>query len=287
MKTRGQKIFSFFNTMILIIVGLVCLLPYLNLLAKSFSDNAAVVSGQVGFWPVNFQTSAYEVLVSQRAFWVSAFNSLFITIVGTVLQVFFTVCVGYVGSRQDFVGRKTLNVLYIITMLFNGGMIPTYIVVKETGLMNNLFSIAIPGLVTAFNFIMVRTYVSSLPPSLEEAARIDGAGNMTILFRIIFPLTIPSVATITIFCAVGIWNNYLEASMYLMQPEKRVLPLYLNNMIQATESIDVSSPEVMRNVATQSLVAATIFVSTVPILIVYPFLQKYFLQGLTVGAVKQ
>lgn len=113
-------------------------------------------------------------------------------------------------------------------MPFNGGMIPTYIIVKETGLMNNLLAIAIPGSASAFSFIMVRTYISSLPPSLEEAARIDGAGNMTILFRIIFPLTIPSVATITIFCAVEIWNNYLEASMYLMKPKCRVLPIYLH-----------------------------------------------------------
>ncbi|KRE70098.1 carbohydrate ABC transporter permease [Paenibacillus sp. Soil750] len=286
MKT-GEKVFTVVNYTLLITVGLICVLPFITLLAKSVSEEAYVVSGQVSLWPMGFQLKAYQVLLSGIDFRTAFTNSLFVAVLGTAIQVFFTACVGYAIAKRDLVGRKAINILYVFTMLFNGGMIPTYMVIKNTGLINHLWVLVIPGMVSAFNLILVRNYFESLPYSLEESARIDGAGNLTILFRIMLPISKPLLATIAIFSAVGIWNNYMDPLMYLTKKEVQVLPLFLQNVVAAANKNGLENPEQLANIASETFRAAAIFVSSIPILLVYPFLQKYFVTGLTLGAVKQ
>ncbi|OAS21446.1 carbohydrate ABC transporter permease [Paenibacillus oryzisoli] len=286
MKT-GEKVFTVVNYTLLITVGLICVLPFITLLAKSVSEEAYVVSGQVGLWPMGFQLQAYKVLLSGVDFRTAFTNSLFVAVIGTAVQVFFTACVGYAIAKRDLVGRKAINILYVFTMLFNGGMIPTYMVIKNTGLINHLWVLVIPGMVSAFNLILVRNYFESLPHSLEESARIDGAGNLTILFRIMLPISKPLLATVAIFSAVGIWNNYMDPLMYLTKKEVQVLPLFLQNVVAASNKNGMENPEQLANIASETFRAAAIFVSSIPILLVYPFLQKYFVTGLTLGAVKQ
>lgn len=285
--STGEKVFTVVNYTLLLTVGLICVLPFITLLAKSVSEEAYVVSGQVSLWPMGFQLKAYEVLLSGIDFRRAFTNSLLVAVVGTAVQVFFTACVGYAIAKRDLAGRKAINILYVFTMLFNGGMIPTYMVIKNTGLINHLWVLVIPGMVSAFNLILVRNYFESLPHSLEESARIDGAGNLTILFRIMLPISKPLLATIAIFSAVGIWNNYMDPLMYLTKKEVQVLPLFLQNVVAAANKNGLENPEQLANIASETFRAAAIFVSSIPILLVYPFLQKYFVTGLTLGAVKQ
>jgi putative aldouronate transport system permease protein len=285
--SSGEKVFAVFNYTLLILIGLLCVLPFITLLAKSISEEAYVVSGQVSLWPMGFQLKAYEVLLSGADFRNAFKNSIFIAVCGTAIQVFFTACVGYAIAKKDLLGRKAINIMYVFTMLFNGGMIPTYLVIKETGLINHLWVLIVPGMVSAFNLILVRNYFEALPHSLEESARIDGAGNLTVLFRIMLPLSKPLLATIAIFSAVGIWNNYMDPLMYLTKKEVQVLPLFLQSIVAAANKNGLENPEELANIASETFRAAAIFVSSIPILLVYPFLQKYFVTGLTLGAVKQ
>lgn len=285
--TTGEKVFTIFNYIILTVLSLICILPYISLMAKSFSEEAYVISGQIGLLPKGFQINAYKVLLSGVDFRIAFCNSMFITAAGTAIQVFFTTCVGYAISKRDLPGHKAINILYVFTMLFNGGLIPTYLVIKETGLMNNLFVLVIPGMVSTFNLILARNYFESLPYSLEESAKIDGAGNLTVLFRIMLPISKASMATIAIFSAVAIWNNYMGPLMYLTKTSVRVLPVFLQNIVAASNMNNSDSPEELANTASESFRAAAIFVSTLPILLIYPFLQSYFVKGLTLGSVKQ
>lgn len=282
----GDRLFVMCNTVFLIALSLTCLLPFITLFAKSVSANEFVVSGQVHFFPKGFSLEAYRLLMEFRAFKTSFINSVFITVVGTLIHVFFTAIVSYVASKPDIPGRKLINALYIFTMLFSGGLIPTFLVVKETGLMNNLFVLVIPSLVSAFNMIIMRNYFEQLPYSLEESARIEGAGNLRVLFQVILPISLPSLATISIFYAVGTWNNYFGPLIYLNREEVSVLPLFLQRIISATGSVNVDNFELMQNVASESFRASAIFISAIPIIIIYPFLQKYFIKGMTMGAVK-
>lgn len=286
--TKGERRFKAFNNVFLVIVGLVCLLPYINLLAKSLSKEAYVVSGDVTFWPIGFTTDAYRILISNRYFTTAFRNSVLVTVAGTIVHTFFTLCVGYFCSKEHIPGSRFLQRLYVFTMLFSGGTIPTYIVIQRLGLINNLMVMILPGMVTTFNMILARNYFYTIPDSLEESAHIDGASNLVVFFRIMLPMAIPSVATITIFIAVGLWNSYMGPLIYLTRSDVRLLSVYLKDIVTAADMQSLENPELINNhVANESFRAAAIFLSTLPILVVYPFLQKYFIVGMTIGAVKE
>lgn len=285
--TKGEKAFSFFNYAFLLLLAAVCLLPYITLLAKSFSAESYVVSGSITFWPKGFNTKAYAGLMNSSFFRTAFTNSLIVTISGTLVHVFFTLCVGYVCSKEHIPGSRTLMRMYVFTMLFSGGMIPSFIVVKSLGLMNNLLVMVLPGMVSTFNMILARNYFYTVPDSLEESAKLDGASNLQVFFRIMLPMAIPSVATIAIFTAVGLWNNYMTPLIYLTKSNVKLLSVYLKDIITASDMQSLDNPELFDRVASESFRAAAIFVSTAPILLVYPFLQKYFIVGMTIGAVKQ
>lgn len=287
-QTRAEKRFGYFNNAFLILLGLICLLPYINLLAKSLSSEAHVLAGDILFLPKGFNVDAYTGLLTIPIFKTAFRNSLIVTVLATAVHTFFTIAVGYMTSKEHIPGSRLIMRMYVFTMLFGGGTIPTYMVIKACGLMNNLLVMVLPGMVGAFNMIMARNYFYTIPDSLEESAKLDGASNLTVFFRIMLPMAIPSVATITIFIAVGVWNNYLGPKMYLTKNNVKVLSLYLKQIIDAANLANTAEgAEMLDKVAAASFRAAAIFISTVPILCVYPFLQKYFIVGMTMGAVKQ
>lgn len=286
-QSRGDKIFRFINYIILSLIGVICLFPFLNVLAKSLSSEGFVVSGQVWLWPRGFNVKAYKYILTNNSFWRSMKNSLYVTVAGTTLNTMLTLFVAYAVSRKHLVGRGGILFLYIFTMMFSGGMIPTYLVVKQFHLLNKLEALFIPGLVSAFNLTLMRNYFATIPDSLEESARIDGASNLRILFRIMIPLALPSIATISLFVMVGYWNDYLNPLIYITSTSKRTLQVFLRGVVNAAKDVNMNDFDALTELSLETIRGATVFAATLPILLVYPFLQRYFVAGATVGAVKQ
>ncbi len=275
----------------LVLFALTTLLPFMNLVAKSFSSDTAVISGRVLFWPIGMNIQTYNWILDGNTFFNAFKVSVIITVGGAVMAVILTAMSAYPLSRTTFRGRKTFLYIWVFIMLFNGGMVPNYMLYRTLGMMDSLWSLMLPGLVNVSNMFLIKNYFETLPDSLEEAARIDGANNMRVLFQIILPISLPMLATITLFYAVGYWNDYFTARMYISSIDKRPLQAYLYDMINNALTLQndgsgaVSADDVM-GLTAESVRAAAITLSTVPILIVYPQLQKYFVSGIVVGSVK-
>ena len=279
----------------LILFALTTLLPFLNLVAKGFSGESAVISGRVLFWPLDPTIKTYSYVLRGNTFFNAFKVSLLITLVGSVSAVVVTAMTAYPLSRSNFRGRKGFLYLWVFIMLFNGGMVPIYMLYRVLGLMDTMWCLMLPGLVSVYNMLLIKNYFETLPDSLEEAARIDGASNMRVLFQIVLPISLPMLATITLFYAVSYWNDYFTARMYISSIDKRPLQLYLydliNNALQimnqgADGNTGALSADDVMNLTPESVRAAAITLSTLPILLVYPQLQKYFVSGIVVGSVK-
>jgi len=276
------------NIVVLFILGLTTLLPFLHVLAKSLSSQLAISLGQVTFLPVDLQIGTFQYVLEQDQFTGSFRNSVIITIAGTALALIMTVMIAYPLSKPKLKGRKFFMLVFVFVMLFSGGMVPNYLLYKTFGLVNTLWALIVPGMLSVFNILLVKTFFEELPESVEESARIDGANNFTILFRIVLPMALPVLAAVGLFFAVAYWNNYFSAVLYITKPDLKPLQMYLYELISQ------SSPEMgmeidadrMMNVDPESIRAATIMLSTLPILCLYPFLQKYFVKGITIGSVK-
>lgn len=282
--TVGQAV----NYILLVVLAFICLYPFLNVIAYSLSGYNAVLSGEVTFYPIDFTVSAYQQILGKTQIWNSMRTTVLVTLLGTGLSLILTIFASYALSRNDLPGRKFLTGVILFTMYFSGGMIPTFLVVKGVGLYDTLGALFIPQAVNVFNFIVMRTFFRNLPESLEEAARIDGASYMQVLIRIVLPLSLPIIATIGLFYAVGYWNTYFDALLYIQDPNKYTLQLRLRSLLFGEElnNSGVNLEGLGTQVMTQSLKMATVAVSTIPILIVYPWLQKYFVKGVMVGSVK-
>lgn len=288
--SKAEKIFDFFNVIVLGLLGLTTLFPFLNVFAKALSSEVALTRGIVTIFPVDLQFGTFKYVLSQSQF-ISSFRvSVFITIVGTLFSMTMTVLAAYPLSKQHLMGRKAFVMLYVFIMLFSGGMIPKYILMKSLNLLNNVWVLILPNLISVFNMIIVKTFFEELPESVEESARIDGASNSKILFLIVLPMSLPVLASVGLFYAVGYWNNYMSAVLYITKPSLKPLQQYLYDLItQSMNTIDAGGTvniDAAMNIAPDSVRAATIIVSTLPILCVYPFLQKYFVKGITIGSVK-
>lgn len=279
----------------LILFALTTLLPFLNLVAKGFSGESAVISGRVLFWPLDPTIKTYSYVLQGNTFFNAFKVSLLITLVGSVSAVVVTAMTAYPLSCSNFRGRKGFLYLWVFIMLFNGGMVPNYMLYRVLGLMDTMWCLMLPGLVSVYNMLLIKNYFETLPDSLEEAARIDGASNMRVLFQIVLPISLPMLATITLFYAVSYWNDYFTARMYISSIDKRPLQLYLydliNNALQimnqgADGNTGALSADDVMNLTPESVRAAAITLSTLPILLVYPQLQKYFVSGIVVGSVK-
>ncbi len=287
-KKRKIKLGTIVNYLLLALLAFVCLYPFLNVLAYSVSGYNAVLSNRVTIYPIDFTLEAYRQILRRTQIWMAMRTTVLITLMGTLLSLVLTVFAAYALSRQDLPGRKVFTVIILFTMYFGGGMIPTFLVVKGVGLYDMLGALFIPQSINVFNFIVMRTFFRNLPESLEEAARIDGASHMQSLVKIILPLSLPILATIGLFYAVGYWNSYFDALLYIQSPEKYTLQLRLRGLLFGEElnNSGANLEGIGTQVMTQSLKMATVAVSTIPILIVYPWLQKYFVKGVMIGSVK-
>ena len=288
MKKKKITVGQVINYILLLVLAFVCLYPFLNVIAYSLSGYNAVLSGEVTFYPIDFTLSAYQQILGKTQIWNSMRTTVLVTVMGTGLSLILTIFAAYALSRNDLPGRKFFTGMILFTMYFGGGMIPTFLVVKGVGLYDTLGALFIPQAVNVFNFIVMRTFFRNLPESLEEAARIDGASYMQVLVKIVLPLSLPIIATIGLFYAVGYWNTYFDALLYIQDPNKYTLQLRLRSLLFGEElnNSGVNLEGLGTQVMTQSLKMATVAVSTVPILIVYPWLQKYFVKGVMLGSVK-
>ena len=286
-RTRGERIFNVINIIIVTLVGLLCLAPFIHVIAKSFSGNMPLVLKQVYFWPKEFQWDNYSFVLNNKQYLVSMKNSVIITVCGTALSMIITFLTAFVFTRQNLPFQKLYVRLFIFTMFFGGGIIPTYLLFSNVGLLDTYWVLILPGAVGTFNIILMRNFMESISPSLEESARIDGASNMTILFRIILPLSIPAIATISLFFAVGKWNAYFNAVIYTTRKDLMPIQLYLRNILQNLDLLAEEDPEQLAYVSTEGVRASTTISAILPILCVYPFLQKYFVGGMMIGAVKE
>lgn len=287
-KTLSDWSLDFFVYFVLLLSGLATLLPLANILSKSISDESAVVSGKVGILPVGFQLDTMKYVVSSSQFLHSIGISLLITIVGTVLAILVTALTAYPLSKRHLPGISFIMLLFIFTMMFNGGIIPNYLLMKKLHLINSLWSLMLPALISVFNMLVIKSYYESLPEALEESAKMDGARNFTILFRIILPLSVPVIATIALFYAVYFWNDYFHPMLYINDASLKPLQLYLRDIVLNADSSNAlnKSTDDLMNTSPEGVRSATVIASIIPMLLVYPYLQKHFVKGVLIGSVK-
>ncbi len=296
MKTSwSRKLFLVINYFIITFMALICVLPFINLLAISFSAKEAVIANKVTFWPVGFSLRSYQFILKNNQFIKSLIISVERTVPGVILNMVLVVLTAFPLSKSvsEFRLRNYFSWFFVITILFNGGLIPTYLVVKYTGLLNSILALILPGAINVFNMLVVMNYMRSLPKELEEAAYIDGAGHMQVLLKVILPVCKPTLATVTLFSFVNHWNSWFDGMIYMNTVDKYPLQSYLQTVIINTESFfrnasntsaDIANYVRLVNARTTS--AAQLFLAMIPILCVYPFLQRYFTTGLVMGSVK-
>lgn len=288
-KSKGDKALVLICYLILILVAVVIVLPILNLVAVSVSDQTPVISGKVKFWPVGFQLEAYRYVIGSRQFFTSLSVSLFVTLVGSTLAVICSVLVAYPLSRQNIPGRKALLLIFLFTMMFNGGIIPSYLLIMRLNMINSVWSLILPQLVNVYNLLIVKNYMEALPESLVEAAKIDGASQTRILRSVVLPMAKPVLATVFMFFVVTYWNSYFDAKMYITDRDLMPIQQYLQTVIFEAQSpagdYALSTTESM-DTASKSIINATVVCAMIPMMILYPALQKFFAKGATVGAVK-
>lgn len=276
--------FTVANSVLLTTISLIMIFPMWREISISFSSMAEAMKGGVFIWPRGFNMSAYESVFTSRYLWLAYRNSIWVTIAGTALGVILTAMTAYPLAKPGIPGKNVMLYCILFTMLFSGGIIPTYLVVKQLGLLNTLWSLILPTSISAFNVIIMISFFRTIPAELEESAMMDGAGPIRIFFTIVLTLSKPVLATISVWEAVGYWNNYLYALFYLNDKNHYTLPLLLKDIING--QILAQSTGELTGSSTESVIAATIVLAIIPILCVYPFLQKYFVKGTLVGAVK-
>ena len=292
-KTRANRIFHFVNIFILAVVSLLCVLPFINLLAISFSDSAAVAAGAVGFTPVDFTLSAYEYALKGGKFIRALLISFERVFLGVGLNLILMVLTAYPLSktRKKVAGRNIYMVYFVITMLVSGGMIPTYLVVTGLGLKDTIWALILPGALPVYNMVILMNFMRGIPEEIEEAAAIDGASPFQILTRVLLPILKPALATVGLFCIVTHWNDWFSGMIYMNNPDNYPLQTYLQSLLQNFEQLlrTQSSQDIQALLAQMDARtgrAAQLFLGAIPVMVIYPFLQKYFTKGLVLGSVK-
>lgn len=289
-ETKGEKAFRVVNLVLMLLVMVLCIYPILYIIFASVSDSNQLMgySGLL-FMPKGFTLEAYKLVFQRPDILVGYRNTIFIVVVGTALNILFTAVAAFVMSRQDFMFRKAFTLMVVISMMFTGGMIPKYLVVNNLlNLGDTYWTLLLPGLIIASNLMVMKTYFQSIPRSLEEAARIDGASDIKILFKVILPLSLPVMAVMVLYYGVHHWNSWFDAMLYIRSRELYPLQIVLREIVisNGTSSMMTAVDADMSNSVSETIKYATMVVATVPILCVYPFLQKYFVKGVLVGAVK-
>ncbi|MFP7286639.1 carbohydrate ABC transporter permease [Shouchella clausii] len=290
-RSRTYRIFSVFNIVFLLVLSAICIMPLIHILAVSFSAPAPANANLVRFWPVDFTVSAWEQTFGNQNFLRALWNGVFRTVLGTVISLVTITLAAYALSKEDreFKGRKMYMYALVFVMLFNGGLIPTYILVQNLGLINTIWALVLPGAVNVFNLILLLNFFrTGVPKSLEEAAFIDGAGHFQILFKIYLPISLPALATVGLFTMVGQWNSWFDGLIYLTDSTKYPLSTFLQTIIVQNDFSQLNvNPDEVKALSERTVRSAQIFIGALPIIIVYPFLQKYFVKGIVLGSVKE
>ena len=290
-KSVSGRIFDTCNYIFLMLLAIVCLYPMYHVLIGSFSDPVQLTRHYGAILsPLGFSLEGYKVVFNNPNIWSGYANTLFYVVVGTIARMLFTLVGAYLLSRKDFVIRKFITFMMVFTMYFSGGMIPSFLVVKLLGLYNTRAAIILPTLISTWNMIIMKTALQAVPDALEESARLDGANDLIILFQILVPVVKATIAVIALYYVVGEWNSWFNAMIYLRDNSKRPLQLFLREILvnnQMTESMDID-PDILerKQGLADVLKYSLILVSTVPVLCVYPFAQKYFVQGVMIGSLK-
>ncbi len=287
-RTPGEKAFDIFNALLLIVAGLITLFPFWYLTAVSLSPIEQVMRGGLILWPEKLTLESYQLILSNSHFTRAIFITVALTIAGTLTNLFMTVLMAYPLSKKRLKGRRILLFMVLFTMLFSGGMIPSFLVMKWFNLLNSFWSVIIPGTISAFNLIILKNFFQGIPEELEESAKMDGCTNTGVLARIVLPLSLPALATFTLFYAVGHWNQFFSSIMYVTNSKLWPIQVILRQMIiqGSTEEFQAAIANDAMEIMPETIKMAAIVVATVPILLVYPFLQKHFAKGVLLGSVK-
>ncbi|MEK4524606.1 carbohydrate ABC transporter permease [Paenibacillus sp. FSL K6-1122] len=292
-RSLGDSIFSITNGIFMLLVMVVTLYPFLNTISVSFNNGLDTIRGGIYLWPREWTLQNYVSVFQNPNLTQAAFVSVARTVVGTVVQLFCTAMLAYVLSRKEYMFNKLVTTLFVMTMYFSGGLIPGYMLIKQVGLLNSFWVYIIPGLIGVFNMIVIRTYIQGLSEGLIESAKMDGAGDFRIFMRIVLPLSKPVLATVALFIAVGQWNSWFDSMLYTAGNRNLTTLQYelmklLSSATSQGGTVNVDSFKNVTNMVTPvSIRAAITVVTAMPIVLLYPFLQKYFVTGLTIGGVKE
>ncbi|WP_307847146.1 carbohydrate ABC transporter permease [Micromonospora sp. D93] len=284
--SRGYRIFRIVNTVVLLGVVVVTLFPFLNIVARSLSEEAYIIAGEVTIVPRGFDLTAYKLLMSDAMFWTNYRNTVVYTVVATLISIVLTTCYAYVLSKPQLKGRPFLIGVALFTMFFSGGLIPNYVLVTSLGMKNTIWAVVIPNAISVFNLLVMKAFFESLPSELEEAAAVDGLNTYGILLRIVLPLSKAIIATMVLFYAVSFWNSWFAAFLYMDRQDLLPVTVYLRNLIAGATSAESAAADADKVQAAATLQAVTIVLTTLPILAVYPFVQRFFVRGVMLGAVK-
>ncbi|MFH5181873.1 carbohydrate ABC transporter permease [Paenibacillus sp. TAB 01] len=287
-ESTGGKIFVSFIHTVLILISLTCILPFLHLIALSVSSGHAVDLGRVWFWPVGLDFTVYKYFFENTPALRAFGNSVIITLIGTVLSMLATVLTAYPLSRYYLYARKPITTAALFTMLFSGGMIPTYLIMNNLHLTNTYWSLWISGLISTYNMLIMKSYFESIPGEVVDSAQMDGCGEVQLLTRIILPLSLPMMATLTLFYGVGYWNMFMSVILYINKTNLQNLTVIVQGMLQIQGNYNMSAMDMMQQqeMVSEKLKAVGVMVMVVPMLAVYPFLQKYFVKGIMLGSIK-
>lgn len=289
-ESTGRKVFRVVNVIVLTALALICLLPFINVIAISFSNSFYVDSNQVYFWPKGWTTSAYTYILTRASFWTSFRTSIIRVLLGGSLNLFFIILTAYPLSKSNdkLHFRNVYTWYFFITMLVSGGMIPNYLQIAKLGLRDTIWSLVLPGALPVFNLVLMLNFFRQVPTALEEAALIDGASHMRTLVQIYLPVSLPAIATITLFCIVSHWNAWFDGMIYITTPSRVPMQTYLRSILIDMNVADMSADdyELYAMLANRTVKCSQIIVATIPILCVYPFLQRYFVSGIVLGSVK-
>ncbi|OPH51876.1 ABC transporter permease [Paenibacillus ferrarius] len=282
----ARKWFVSINYIVLVLTGLVMMLPFVNILAGSFSGGKAILQGSVTIFPVDFTLANYASVLNNIAIWKSFGITVYVTVLGTTLNLLFTSTMAYGLAKKELKGRSFFILLVLFSMIFTAPIIPSYLLVKSFGMLNTLWALMIPGLIGAFNLIIMISFFQSIPEGLTEAAKIDGCNEYRTYWSIVLPLSLPSLTTIGLFYAVGHWNGYFSAVMYLRDPGLYPLQVKLRQLIVDNDAANVMQSVQMTLQSAEGIKMATIIVATVPVLLIYPMIQKHFTKGAMLGSLK-
>lgn len=286
----GRRAFYGINAVVLFLIAVICLVPILHVIALSFSGSSAVMAGQVTLWPVKPTLASYNILMQRSDFFDSFKMSLFRVLLGTAVNLVLIMLTAYPLSKNknQFHGRTVYAWYLIITIIFSGGLIPTYMVVRQMGLINSIWALILPGAVPVWNTVLMMNFYRNLPREIEESAFIDGADHLVVLIKLYVPLSAPAVATVALFSIVGHWNSWFDGLIYLNTPSMYPLQtfLYMIGTAVTQGSTTTENVEYMREISDRTLRSAQIVIAMVPVLAAYPFLQKYFTKGIVMGSVK-